>query len=63
MSNAPWKSATIQKIKYVPLFAALFLIASTIFPLKVSHKVKVWPVNSIRYEENRKTCHLQLVRS
>jgi hypothetical protein len=54
MSYAPCKDATIQKMKYVPMFAIFFLIASTLFPLKVSCKATVWPGSHVRYEENPK---------
>lgn len=33
---ADWKTATIKKLTYVPLFIAFFLIASYIWPLSVS---------------------------
>jgi hypothetical protein len=52
MSYASCKDATIQKMKYVPMFAIFFLIASAVFPLKVSCKVMVWSGRHIRYEEN-----------
>jgi hypothetical protein len=38
----------MQKMKYIPMYAILFLIVSTVFPLKVSNNLA-------------KTCHLQLL--
>lgn len=49
MSYAPCKSATIQKLKYVPMYAVLFLIASAIFPLKYAESEEFYNERSLWY--------------
>ncbi|XP_069695683.1 lysophospholipid acyltransferase 7 [Periplaneta americana] len=49
LSSAPCKDATIQKIKYVPMFAVLFLIASTVFPLKYAESDEFYNERSLLY--------------
>ncbi|KDR10082.1 Lysophospholipid acyltransferase 7 [Zootermopsis nevadensis] len=47
--SAPCKDATIQKMKYVPLYAVLFVIASTIFPLKYAESEEFYNERSVFY--------------
>ncbi|PSN54449.1 Lysophospholipid acyltransferase 7 [Blattella germanica] len=48
-SFAPCVDATIQKIKFVPMFAILFLIASAVFPLKYAESDEFYNERSIFY--------------
>ncbi|PNF42393.1 hypothetical protein B7P43_G02550 [Cryptotermes secundus] len=49
MSYAPCKDATIQKMKYVPMFAIFFLIASAVFPLQYAVSEEFYSERSLFY--------------
>lgn len=46
---APCKDATIQKIKYIPLYAGLFLLATHYFPISYAETTEFYEERSILY--------------